>query len=100
MRLRPSLVLVVEANGAVLAEVIGITRFGGMAAFDAIGSAASNHIALAVDYKINLFGCLVMMRKVRAARCEVHQEQAGDHVGGIDGVALPGARTCQQLVQD
>src|SRR5580692_13062438 len=80
MRLGSGLVLVIEADRAIRAEVIGVARFGGMTSFDSVGSSAGDHFTLAIDYQINFFRGLMMVRKVRTSRRKIHREKARDDI--------------------
>src|SRR5579864_2559734 len=93
-------VLVVEPHGAVGPEVICVSGFGGIAAFDAVVSAPGRHFALAVEDKINFFRDFMMMRKVRAAGREVYQKKTGHDIRLIDGVTLSGAWTEQKFIEN
>src|ERR1700678_1974418 len=54
------LVLVVEADGAVGAKVIGASRFCRTTALDAVHSAAGHHVPVAIDDQIDFLGGFVV----------------------------------------
>src|SRR5438874_6595285 len=66
VRLFVRLVLVVEADSAVLTKIVCVSGFGGIATFETIGSAARHHLTLSIKDQIDLFRYLMMMRKVCA----------------------------------
>src|SRR5579864_231154 len=99
VRVASGLVLVVKTHRAVRAEVVGVSWFCWMAAFDAVRPASGNHVPLPVNDKVDFFCDLVMMGKVGAARSEIHPEQASHDVSLIDRVARGGARAHEQLVE-
>src|SRR5580658_2052723 len=72
--LGPGFVLVIEANCTVRAKIISVSRLRGIAAFDAVHSAARYHFSLAVDDQIDFFCCRVVVRPVRTSRSKIHPE--------------------------
>ena len=94
------LVGVVEADRAVDAEKVGVAGFCGVQAFDAISAAACGHLSFAIQNQINFFGVFVMVRKIRACGGEVHEEEVGDGVGGVDAIAFGDARADHQFVEN
>src|SRR4051812_35842907 len=100
MRLRTRLILVVETHRAVLAKVVSVPRFCWMAALNAVHSAACYHLALSIKNHISLFRCLMMMRGICASQSKIHQKEVNYNVSLIDRVALPGAWTDQEFVEN
>src|SRR5437660_2995570 len=93
-------VLIVEPHGAVGTEVIRISRFGGITAFDAVQATTRHHFALAVHNQVDLFGSLMMMREVCASRSKVNPEETGHDICLVDCIARCRARAEQEPVQN
>src|SRR2546423_13571896 len=100
MGLRSRLVLVVEAHGAIGAEVISVSRLGGITAFNSVQTTAGNHLTLTLDHKVDFFRSLVVMGGIRPSRSKIHPEETGHHVCLIDRVARSRPRAKQQPVED
>src|ERR1700758_4695890 len=96
----PGFVLAVEADRAVRPKIVGVSGFGRMAAFDAIHSAASDHIALAFYHKVDFFCCRVVVRPVRSSGSKIHQEKTVHHVGLVNQIPFSGTQADQKLVQN
>src|SRR5207249_10486138 len=97
MSLRTGRILVVEADRAIGATIIGVSRRGRMQALNSINPPACSHLSLSVQHEINLFCHFVMMRKVGPARLEVDQEKVGDGTGGADPVTQARVRHGEKL---
>src|SRR5206468_10674661 len=98
MSLRTGRILVVEADRAIGAKIIGVSRLGRMQALNSIHPPACSYLSLSVQHEINLFCHFVMMRKVGPARLEVHQEKVGDGIGGVDPVTHARVRPDEKLI--
>src|SRR5271169_4449449 len=79
IRFRPWLVLVVEAYRAVGPEIVGVSCFRRITAFDAVHPTASYHFALAVYHEIDFLRGRVVVRPVRSSRGKIHPEEAVHH---------------------
>jgi hypothetical protein len=99
MSLRPRNVLVVEADRAIGAKIISVSRLDGMKAFNSVRPTARGHLSLSIKNEINLFRHFMMMGKIRATTLEIHQEEISDGVGCVDTVACSRAWPDQKLVE-
>src|SRR6516165_8050590 len=99
MSLRRRSLLVIETDRAVLAKIIGVSRFGLMQAFYSVHSAARRHLAFAVEYEVNLFRGFMMVRSVCTAWRKIHQEKVCHRVGRVNPVSRRRSRSNQKLVK-
>src|SRR5207244_7815556 len=99
MSLRTGRILVVEADRAIGAKIIGVSRLGRMQALNSIHPPACSDLSLSVQHEINLFCHFLMMRKVGPARREVHQEKFGDAIGGVDQMTHTSVRSDERLIR-
>src|SRR5436305_1129951 len=78
VRLGSRLVLVVEAHRTVRAKVISVTRFGRITAFNAVHSAASDHLALTFENEIDFFFAIVERTLATAACIDCDLSETGN----------------------
>src|SRR5438046_10063505 len=99
MGLGSGFVLVVEAHGAVGTEVISVSHFGRITAFDTVLPTTGHHLASPVENQIDFFCRFVMMRKIRASRRKVLPEKAGHEVRLLESIVLSTPGTYPSSVQ-
>jgi len=89
-----------ESRPCSWAKIVGVSRFGGMAAFDPIHSAASDHFALAVYYQIDFFCCRDDGEASCASGSKSIQKKTCPSVGFINQIPLPELRPTRSFVQN
>src|SRR5437016_14596004 len=98
MSLRTGRILVVEADRAIGAKIIGVSRLGRMQALNSIHPPACSYVSLCVQHEINLFCHFVMMRRVGPSRLKDHQEKVSDGIGGVDTVTHTRVQPDEKLI--
>src|SRR6476659_8576643 len=71
----------VESNRGIQPDEIGVSLFGRVSPLVPIGASACHHFSMTLEDVIDLLRGIVMVRYIRAAGCEVHDEQAHHLVG-------------------
>jgi hypothetical protein len=84
---RAGFIIVVKAHSAIQAEEVRVTRLSGMEAFDSVGPSSCDHLPTPIQHQVDFLFGLMVVWEVRAARSEVHEEEAGDNVPSGDLVA-------------